>query len=54
MSPEELAHIERLEAKLLFTMTLTIGYDRVQSIGTLPQAAGSLLPWMAAPSRVRS
>ena len=44
MSPEELAHLERLEAKLLFTMNLTIGYDRVQSIGTLPAGRRIVAP----------
>ena len=33
MSPDEIAFMGRLEAKLLFALHLDIGYDRVQNIG---------------------
>lgn len=44
MSPEDLAFMETLESRLLFTLRLDIGYDRVQNIGMMPAGRRIVAP----------
>ena len=44
LAPDDLVFMERLDARLLFTLELEIGYERVQVIGDLPAGRRMVAP----------